>query len=331
MDETLVTRYWCHMCLRMINPVMEVDIKCPHCNNGFVEEMDGGGELDASGLGSDRNLSLWAPILLGMMSSGSRRRRLQREEQEDDSSSDPYLEALRQRRRSSVILQLLQALRETTRSESDNSEGERERERVILINPFNQAIILQGSFDTGETQGQNSNSNSLGVSLEDYFLGPGLDLLLQHLAENDPNRHGTPPARKEAIDAMPTVKIEEAMSCSVCLEDFEIGGEAREMPCKHKFHCGCILPWLELHSSCPVCRFQMPADESKDSNGGGNSSRVEGGGGDGGDGGNGGNGRRFWVPVPWPFNGLFSLSGSQSSGNSSPAPPSSSTSGGNSA
>ncbi|KAG1371443.1 putative E3 ubiquitin-protein ligase SIRP1 [Cocos nucifera] len=336
MDETLVGRYWCHMCLLMVNPVMEVEIKCPHCNNGFVEEMDGGGELDATDLGSDRALSLWAPILLGMMSSGSRRGRHQREEQEDDPSSDHYLEALRRRRRSSVIVQLLQALRETTRSESDNSEGERERERdrerererVILINPFNQAIILQGSFDNGETQRQNSNSSSIGASLEDYFLGPGLNLLLQHLAENDPNRYGTPPARKEAIDAMPTVKIEEAMSCSVCLEDFEIGGEAREMPCKHKFHCGCILPWLELHSSCPVCRFQMPADESKDSNGGGNSDRVEGGSGDGGDGGNGGNGRRFWVPVPWPFNGLFS---SQSSGNSSSAQPSSSSSGSNSA
>ncbi|XP_008793322.1 E3 ubiquitin-protein ligase SIRP1 [Phoenix dactylifera] len=339
MDEALVARYWCHMCSQMVNPVMEVEIKCPHCNNGFVEEMDGGGDLDAADLGSDRSLSLWAPVLLGMMSRGSRRRRLQREEEEDDSGPHRYSESLRRRRRSLAILQLLQALRETNRSESDNSEGEREtervrereRERVILINPFNQAIILQGSFDAGETQRQNSNSNSFGASFEDYFLGPGLDLLLQHLAENDPNRYGSPPAQKEAIDAMPTVKIVEAMSCSVCLEDFEIGGEAREMPCKHKFHCGCILPWLELHSSCPVCRFQMPADESKDSNGGGNSNRVEGGSGDGGDAGNGGNGRRFWLPVPWPFNGLFSLSGSQSSGNSSSAPPSSSTPDSNSA
>ncbi|XP_008781214.2 E3 ubiquitin-protein ligase SIRP1 [Phoenix dactylifera] len=330
MDEALFDRYWCHMCSRMVNPVMEVEIKCPHCNCGFVEEMDGGEDSDAADLGSDRALSLWAPILLGMMSGRSLPRRLRREEEDDDSDQDRDLEALlrRRRRRSSAILQLLQTLRETTGSESDNSESERERESdreregdgVILINHFNQAIILQGSFDTSQTRRQNSNDNSFGASLGDYFLGPGLDLLLQHLAENDPNRYGTPPARKEAIDAMPTVKIEEAMSCSICLEDFGIGEEAREMHCKHKFHSGCILPWLELHSSCPVCRFQMPADELKDSNGCDNSSRVE-----VGDSGNGGIWRRFW-----PFNGLFSLSGSQNSATSSSAPPPSSTSGSNS-
>ena len=69
--------------------------------------------------------------------------------------------------------------------------------------------------------------------------------------------------QKDAIKAMPTVKSKENLQCSVCLDDFEISAEAGEMPCKHKFHNGCILPWLELHSSCPVCRFQIAADESQ--------------------------------------------------------------------
>ena len=29
MKETMATRYWCHMCSQMVNPVVEVDIKCP--------------------------------------------------------------------------------------------------------------------------------------------------------------------------------------------------------------------------------------------------------------------------------------------------------------
>ena len=69
--------------------------------------------------------------------------------------------------------------------------------------------------------------------------------------------------QKDAIKAMPTVKSKENLQCSVCLDDFEISAEAGEIPCKHKFHSGCILPWLELHSSCPVCRLQIAVDESK--------------------------------------------------------------------
>ncbi|XP_058107688.1 E3 ubiquitin-protein ligase SIRP1-like isoform X2 [Magnolia sinica] len=329
MGEALVARYWCHMCSQMVNPIMEVEIKCPFCESGFLEEMDGNREHDNDDLGSDRALSLWAPILLGIMGGEPTRHRRFRREEEEEGQGEFELEResesiVRRRRRSSAaILQLLQGLRAGIGSETENSDSERDRERVILINPFNQAVILQGSFDLNQTQNQNHHPSD--GSLGDYFIGPSLDLLLQHLAENDSTRYGTPPARKEAVESMPNVKVGENLRCSVCLDDFELGSEAKEMPCKHKFHSGCILPWLELHSSCPVCRFQMPTDGSKDGNGSGNSSnRVEsnanasseersGGSSEGGS----GNGRRFWVPVPWPFNGLFSLSGSQSGRNSS--------------
>ncbi|KAM2183493.1 E3 ubiquitin-protein ligase SIRP1-like [Malus sylvestris] len=350
MDEAMAARYWCHRCSRMVDPIMEVEMKCPFCQSGFIEEMNGTTRenQDAdSDLGSDRALSLWAPILLGMMNNPHRRRRLRRFDFDDDDDDDNdndnddgdtrqggdteldrELESIirRRRRSSATILQLLQGIRAGLASESENSEGdrerdrerERERERVILINPFSQTIIVQGSYDSN--QGQNNNHTPIG-SLGDYYIGPGLDLLLQHLAENDPNRYGTPPAQKEAVEALPTVTIKENLQCSVCLDDFEVGIEAKEMPCKHKFHSGCILPWLELHSSCPVCRFQLPADESKrDSDISRNSSNSRESeeigddvGGEEGDGdGRNGNGRRF--SIPWPFNGLFSHSGSQSGG-----------------
>ncbi|KAI4343340.1 hypothetical protein L6164_010701 [Bauhinia variegata] len=360
MEEAMAARYWCHMCSQMINPIMEAEIKCPFCLSGFVEEMssttptsdnDNNAEAD---FGSDRALSLWAPILLGMMGNPHRQRRIRRRHLGDDDDDDAHgnddseahhsreteydrdLESIirmRRGRSSANILQLLQGIRAGLASESyensegDDSNGERERERVILINPFNQTIIVQGSYDSN--RGENDNHNPTG-SFGDYFIGPGLDLLLQHLAENDPNRYGTPPAQKEAVEALPTVIINENLQCSVCLDDFQLGSEAKEMPCKHRFHSGCILPWLELHSSCPVCRFQLPMDESKrDSEASRNNSsnnqrnnddvvlaqqgRVSSEEGEV-EGRNASGVRRF--SFPWLFNGLFSPSNASSSSSS---------------
>lgn len=360
MDEA---RYWCHMCSQMVDPIMEVEtIKCPFCQSGFVEEIESATadhhhppDFDG-GSDSDRALSLWAPILLGMMSNPRRRRRSRRLEfdieddnegrdsihddnnnnsnnngdHQRDSELDRELDAIirRRRRSSATILQLLQGIRAGMLSaESENQEREtreqdnnnsstrdREHERVILINPFNQTIIVQGSYDLNNNNPIGNNPQNPIGSLGDYFIGPGLDLLLQHLAENDPNRYGTPPAQKEAVEAMPTVKIEQSLQCSVCLEDFDVGAEAKEMPCKHRFHDGCILPWLELHSSCPVCRYQLPSDESKlgsEMSRNGSSNNGSGGGEEVDDDDRNGNGRRFAVPLPWPFSTLFAPPGTQ--------------------
>ncbi|KAJ3704488.1 hypothetical protein LUZ61_008193 [Rhynchospora tenuis] len=315
------TQYWCHYCLQAVTPTMEPEIKCPHCEDGFVEEMQGRDfESTSSDLRSERSLPLWAPILLGMVDdnrSASTRSRLRRpvrrepdpdfddDDEDDDDEEDDEIEReiehiFRRSRRRSAILQLLESLRDDD-TDRDNRDRDREREgeSLILINSNNQAIILQGNFNSED------NGSESGSGLGDYFLGPGLDLLLQHLAENDPNRYGTPPARKDAIEALPSTRIEEVSSCAVCLDDFEIGTEAKELPCRHKFHASCIFPWLDLHSTCPVCRYQLPAEETKDN--GESTAEVDGETGTEGAGESGnGNVNRSW------FNGLFSSSdGSQ--------------------
>ncbi|XP_071688920.1 probable E3 ubiquitin-protein ligase RHC1A, partial [Rutidosis leptorrhynchoides] len=78
------------------------------------------------------------------------------------------------------------------------------------------------------------------------------------------SRQAPPPATRSAIDSMPTIKISYKhlntdSHCPVCKDEFELGSEARQMPCNHIYHSGCIEPWLVLHNSCPVCRLQLPA------------------------------------------------------------------------
>ncbi|KAL1192615.1 E3 ubiquitin-protein ligase RING1-like [Cardamine amara subsp. amara] len=142
----------------------------------------------------------------------------------------------------------------------------------------------------------------------DYFFGRGLEDLIQQLAEDDPNRYGTPPASKSAIDALPTVKVTKDMlqsemnQCAVCMDEFEDGIETKQMPCKHFFHHDCLLPWLQLHNSCPVCRHELPTDDPDYEN------RARGGGGGGGgqtsgdgQGSSGETQRRFSISFPWSF------------------------------
>ncbi|OIT05854.1 PREDICTED: E3 ubiquitin-protein ligase RING1-like [Nicotiana attenuata] len=81
------------------------------------------------------------------------------------------------------------------------------------------------------------------------------------------NRQGpSPPATKASIEALPILEIvqeEKRTECAICLLEFQVGGKAKEMPCKHRYHPNCIDPWLRVHGSCPVCRYKMPVERPK--------------------------------------------------------------------
>lgn len=103
------------------------------------------------------------------------------------------------------------------------------------------------------------------TNFDDFFMGPGLQQLIEQLSMN--GRQGPPPAPRSAIDAMPTIRITERhlntdSHCPVCQDRFELGSEARQMPCNHIYHSDCIVPWLVQHNSCPVCRLELPSNVS---------------------------------------------------------------------
>jgi len=49
-----------------------------------------------------------------------------------------------------------------------------------------------------------------------------------------------------------------ACSCAICLDDFEDKEIVRVLPCGHRFHDDCVIPWLtERHSTCPLCKVDV--------------------------------------------------------------------------
>uniref|UniRef100_A0A6G1S6D8 RING-type E3 ubiquitin transferase n=1 Tax=Aceria tosichella TaxID=561515 RepID=A0A6G1S6D8_9ACAR len=96
----------------------------------------------------------------------------------------------------------------------------------------------------------------------DYAWGnAGFDAVITQLLNNlDGSNSGPPPMPKEQVENLPTVKISDEqvkatnLQCTVCMEDFQVDDCARQLPCEHFFHQDCIVPWLNLHASCPICR-----------------------------------------------------------------------------
>jgi len=264
--------YWCHRCEQIITVVNPEEIRCPRCNDGFVQQIEGSPRRAraASSLADQSRL-----VALFSSSAGAARRGRE-EDQESGLGRSRVLVVGRP-----PVIELLQALGSAMAGLEISGEAESEsREEgsgggVVVVDPSGiPLMVLHGGVAASGGGG-----GIPGTALGDYFIGPGLEALIQRLAENDPNRYGTPPASKNAVEALPTVKISQehlrhdySSECVVCKEDFELGEETRQLPCKHLYHHDCIMPWLKMHSSCPVCRFQMPTD---DEGGCGGSSQSE--------------------------------------------------------
>ncbi|KAJ7944110.1 RING/U-box superfamily protein [Quillaja saponaria] len=71
----------------------------------------------------------------------------------------------------------------------------------------------------------------------------------------------------DSVEKIPKIRITtdnnfdasgEKVSCSVCLQDFQLGETVRSLPhCHHMFHLPCIDKWVLRHASCPLCRRDL--------------------------------------------------------------------------
>lgn len=46
------------------------------------------------------------------------------------------------------------------------------------------------------------------------------------------------------------------LECSICLTDNNINSSITTL-CGHSYHKKCIMPWVEIYGTCPVCRSNI--------------------------------------------------------------------------
>ncbi|XP_069041100.1 E3 ubiquitin-protein ligase RNF115 [Lepisosteus oculatus] len=248
-------RFFCHCCKGEVNPKLPEYI-CPRCESGFIEEVTEDSSLlegGASGINDDaasQFAELWHLLFVERPFS------LEQDSQEGPErpgSTDPWGPGRPHR------LHSQRRYRARGSSRPDRSPAVEGIVQQFLAGLFANSGV-PGSPPLSWTGMLHSNPG-------DYAWGQGgLDAVITQLLGQFENT-GPPPAEKEKISSLPTVhvsqeQVESSLECPVCKEDYALGEPVRQLPCNHFFHSDCIVPWLELHDTCPVCRKSLNGEDS---------------------------------------------------------------------
>ncbi|CAL9167074.1 unnamed protein product [Musa hybrid cultivar] len=93
------------------------------------------------------------------------------------------------------------------------------------------------------------------------------EVLFTQFREQDSNPKGSPPAAKSVVDNLPSVVLMKEDTadvdavCAVCKDGILNEERVKRLPCFHHYHEECILPWLGIRNTCPLCRFELPTDD----------------------------------------------------------------------
>ncbi|CAN1297243.1 E3 ubiquitin protein ligase RIE1 [Linum perenne] len=51
--------------------------------------------------------------------------------------------------------------------------------------------------------------------------------------------------------------LPEDAECCICLTSYDDGAELNALPCNHHFHSSCIVRWLKMNATCPLCKYNI--------------------------------------------------------------------------
>ncbi|KAM4631275.1 E3 ubiquitin-protein ligase RNF115 [Polymixia lowei] len=264
-------RFFCHCCKCEIDPKLP-DLICPRCESGFVEEVTEDSSLledsttaaseDSNTLFSElwqllfmeRSALLSDPTVSGSDPDTSHGVATGDQVPADQSSPPERSSGAEEARESEPTSQQPGYERRSSRPDQTPAvEG--------IVQQF-LAGLFANNGNPGSTPASLSSMLQLHSNPGDYAWGQGgLDAVITELL-GQLESTGPPPAEKEMISSLPTVSVSQEqtacrLECPVCREEYSLGESVRQLPCLHYFHSDCIVPWLELHDTCPVCRKSL--------------------------------------------------------------------------
>ncbi|KAF3774577.1 E3 ubiquitin-protein ligase RING1-like [Nymphaea thermarum] len=128
-------------------------------------------------------------------------------------------------------------------------------------------LLTVNNLDTNHPDHGEQNGEFYAGDPDDFVYTAEYEILLGQFVDTDSLPKGVPPASKAFVDSLPSVLLtqEDLDSsrnlCAVCKDDISKDELVKRLPCSHFYHDDCILPWLNLRNTCPVCRYQLPTDD----------------------------------------------------------------------
>ncbi|XP_041738782.1 E3 ubiquitin-protein ligase RNF115 isoform X1 [Coregonus clupeaformis] len=264
-------RFFCHCCKGEIDPKLP-EFTCPRCESDFIEELTEDSSLlenSSTAEVNDDAGTLFSEVPLWQLLFMERSALLS-----DPSASESDQSLLQAATASDAVEEELEGPSvdpvggteplepEPERPSRPSSQGRRQSRAPAVEGIVQQ--FLAGLFANNGNPGvaPAALSGMLHSNPGDYAWGQGgLDAVITELLGQFEST-GPPPAEKEMISTLPSVSVSQEqtdsrLGCPVCREEYSVGESVKQLPCLHYFHCDCIVPWLELHDTCPVCRKSL--------------------------------------------------------------------------
>uniref|UniRef100_A0A8D2ZLS7 RING-type E3 ubiquitin transferase n=1 Tax=Scophthalmus maximus TaxID=52904 RepID=A0A8D2ZLS7_SCOMX len=263
MAEAPQHRFFCHCCKCETSPKLP-DLVCPRCDSDFIEEVTEDSSLlqERTSTASEDSNSLFSELwqLLFMERSAL----LSHPPSSGSHPDDGEQVSAGQSRPSPESPADAEAREPESPSQPDQERSPRPEQRPAVEGIVQQflADLFVNNGNPGAAPAALSSMLQLHSNPGDYAWGQGgLDAVITELL-GQLESTGPPPAEEEMISSLPTVCISQEqidcrLECPVCREEYSFGEPVRKLPCLHYFHSHCIVPWLELHDTCPVCRKSL--------------------------------------------------------------------------